>query len=118
MLVYSANKGKIPNTYTLSGKAEIQQEELKAPLPVNTKTEVQIKPGVQNTNPLPTTEKRTVASAFYPHTLSAENKEALEHFNRELILKGYSLSTIRTYNNEFIQFLNMIKANFLNLKLC
>lgn len=95
----------------LSGKAAIRQEELKAPLPVNTKTEVQIKPGVQNTNPLTTPEKRTAASAFYPHTLSAENKEALEHFNRELILKGYSLSTIRTYTNEFTQFLNTIRQN-------
>lgn len=45
----------------------------------------------------------------YPHTLSKENKEALQQFTRQLNLKAYSPSTIRTYTNEFIQFLNTIK---------
>lgn len=34
--------------------------------------------------------------------------ETLKTFNQQLILKGYSSSTIRTYNNEFVQFLNVI----------
>jgi len=40
--------------------------------------------------------------------LNKENKEALQQFHQQLILKGYSTSTIRTYTNEFVQFLNTI----------
>jgi len=43
------------------------------------------------------------------YKLSKENAEALKQFNRHLALKAYSQSTIRTYNNEFRQFLQMIK---------
>jgi len=43
------------------------------------------------------------------YKLSKENAEALKQFNRHLALKAYSQSTIRTYDNEFRQFLQMIK---------
>lgn len=42
-------------------------------------------------------------------SLSKENKEALQQFGRQLLLKGYSQSTIKTYTNEFTQFLHLIK---------
>jgi site-specific recombinase XerD len=45
----------------------------------------------------------------YPHTISKENRDALQQFNRHLVLKSYSKSTIRTYDNEFRQFLQMIR---------
>jgi site-specific recombinase XerD len=45
----------------------------------------------------------------YLHALSKENKEALQQFKRQLFLKAYSQSTIRTYENEFRQFLQAIK---------
>ncbi|MGN6339325.1 MAG: tyrosine-type recombinase/integrase [Ginsengibacter sp.] len=45
----------------------------------------------------------------YLHALSKENKEALQQFKRQLLLKAYSQSTIRTYENEFRQFLQAIK---------
>jgi len=45
----------------------------------------------------------------YPHILSKENRDALQQFNRHLVLKSYSKSTIRTYDNEFRQFLQTIK---------
>ena len=45
----------------------------------------------------------------YLHNLSKENKEALQQFKRQLLLKAYSQSTIRTYENEFRQFLQAIK---------
>lgn len=41
--------------------------------------------------------------------ISDVNADALEKYHRELILKGYSPSTIRTYKNEFRQFLSAIK---------
>jgi integrase/recombinase XerD len=43
------------------------------------------------------------------YQISKENKAALEKFKQQLILKSYSPSTIRTYTNEFVQFLNTIK---------
>jgi len=42
-------------------------------------------------------------------TLSKENTEALQKFKQKLVLKSYNPSTIRTYTNEFAQFLNTIK---------
>ena len=47
--------------------------------------------------------------ANYIQGISKENKQALEQFKRQLILKSYSPFTIRTYENEFRQFLNTIK---------
>jgi len=45
----------------------------------------------------------------FPNSLSKENKEALQRFTRQLHLKAYSASTIKTYTNEFTQFLQTIK---------
>ena len=42
------------------------------------------------------------------HRSSKENAEALQKFKQQLVLKSYSPSTIRTYTNEFVQFLNAI----------
>jgi site-specific recombinase XerD len=46
--------------------------------------------------------------------LSAENRQALEDFIRLLRLKAYSESTIRTYRNEFIQLLKVLKNRSVN----
>jgi site-specific recombinase XerD len=43
------------------------------------------------------------------HKLSKENADALQQFSRQLHLKAYSQSTIKTYTNEFTQFLQTIK---------
>jgi integrase/recombinase XerD len=43
------------------------------------------------------------------YKLSADNNDALQKFKQQLILKSYSPSTIRTYENEFRQFLQTIK---------
>ena len=43
------------------------------------------------------------------HKLSKENADAMQEFKRQLVLKGYSQSTLRTYENEFLQFLHTIK---------
>lgn len=42
-------------------------------------------------------------------TISKENKEAMQKFQQQLVLKSYSPSTIKTYTNEFTQFLHLIK---------
>ena len=54
------------------------------------------------------------ASRSTPHPpgvwqLSKANREALDTFVQHLKLKAYSSSTIRTYRNEFIQLLHMLK---------
>jgi integrase/recombinase XerD len=55
------------------------------------------------------TSSKISGSPVYPHKLNKENNEALQQFKQQLILKSYSSSTIRTYTNEFVQFLNTIK---------
>lgn len=45
-----------------------------------------------------------------PRPISRLNQEALLLFHKELVLKGYSPSTIRTYESEFIRFLTLIKG--------
>ncbi len=52
---------------------------------------------------------RAGATPQYNHSISKENREALQQFTRQLNLKAYSQSTIRTYTNEFTQFLHTIK---------
>jgi len=44
-----------------------------------------------------------------PVRMCKENVEALQHFKQQLVLKSYSPSTIKTYTNEFMQFLQVIK---------
>ena len=45
------------------------------------------------------------------HLISKENNGALQKFKQQLVLKSYSPSTIKTYTNEFVQFLHTIKNN-------
>lgn len=46
--------------------------------------------------------------------LSAENRKALLRFIEQLKLKAYSLSTIKTYRNEFLQLLQLLKHKNVN----
>lgn len=46
--------------------------------------------------------------------LSKENLAALERFVEQLKLKSYSPSTIRTYRNEFLQLLQLLKQKAVN----
>jgi site-specific recombinase XerD len=41
--------------------------------------------------------------------ISKENLEQLRKFTQQLVLKSYSLSTIKTYTYEFVPFLHTIK---------
>ncbi|MEO6636747.1 MAG: tyrosine-type recombinase/integrase [Ginsengibacter sp.] len=49
--------------------------------------------------------------SYRNQNLSDENSGALQKFGQLLILKSYSRNTIRTYTNEFLQFLQLIKDN-------
>jgi site-specific recombinase XerD len=53
---------------------------------------------------------QAVNSYNFPTNLAPENLKALNQFKRQLGLKSYSPSTIRTYSNEFAQFLSTIKS--------
>jgi hypothetical protein len=54
------------------------------------------------------THTKPIQQSNLIHRLSKENTDALQKFKQQLILKSYSPSTIRTYTNEFGQFLNTI----------
>jgi len=93
----------------LSGKAILETGELKKFL-----TEKKENSSLQKVNDetktfLPKEIKKVSTQVPYSHTISKENREALQQFSRQLNLKAYSQSTIKTYTNEFTQFLNTIK---------
>ena len=98
------NYAKLVNT--LSGKAILQIDSLKEYL--EKKKNKPITPALWNKSIEKQQTKKSVSQASVKHTTSKENKEALQQFHQQLILKGYSVSTIRTYSNEFVQFLNTI----------
>jgi site-specific recombinase XerD len=99
----------------LEGKAVLQMEELRNflfeknksnHLPGATNKIIEVKPEAKS---FPQKKIRQTPPSNLIHTLSIENHEALKNFKQQLILKGYSTSTIRTYTNEFVQFLNILK---------
>lgn len=54
--------------------------------------------------PIPPAEKNSL------HRLSPQNQQAMRQFIQGLKLKAYSASTIRTYCNEFMQLLQLLKT--------
>jgi integrase/recombinase XerD len=99
----------------LKGKANVKNEELKIYLlgkkKVNELSTVddKLRPVTQAINPVKRALPAKQRGLSYP--VSKENKEALLKFQQTLALKSYSPSTIRTYTNEFVQFLQTIKEN-------
>jgi len=100
----------------LSGKAILETDALKA-FVIEKKISKPLAPkSIQHQEVANAAAKKTpvIQSKLAPpanlkHQLSEENAEALQKFNQQLVLKGYSPSTIRTYTNEFMQFLNTVK---------
>jgi len=91
----------------LHGKAIIQTEELKAYLKERKKNSAAKNMHLPLTAiPVvkPSSQKIAPQNLNQPHTINKENKEALQMFTQQLVLKSYSPSTIKTYRNEFIQF--------------
>ena len=96
----------------LHGKAIIQTEELKAYLKERKKNSAAKNMHLPLTAiPVvkPSSQKIAPQNLKQPHTINKENKEALQMFTQQLVLKSYSPSTIKTYRNEFIQFLQAIR---------
>lgn len=58
-------------------------------------------------------ERRVGADAGF-QIISEANQLALKHFVQQLQLKGYSPATIKTYRNEFVQLLMVIKQKPVN----
>ena len=98
----------------LKGKAELQIDELKKYL-LEKKNGNQFSTIQNKPTPLRIPEKNPLKNivpnkqATIAPRISKENSETLQKFKQQLILKSYSPSTIRTYTNEFVQFLHTIK---------
>lgn len=61
-----------------------------------------------------TTAAKTSLPKAPAYHLAKENTKALEQFIERLTLKSYSTSTIRTYRNEFLQLLQLLKNKPVN----
>ena len=91
----------------LEGKVLLQTEELKKYLLERKKTGNKVQQltlAVIKQEP----QKIIIAHSKQENSLSQENKDALQKFIQQLVLKSYAASTIRTYSNEFMQFLQLI----------
>lgn len=60
------------------------------------------------------TKANTINPTLPVWKLSKENLQALEKFIEQLRLKAYSGSTVRTYRNEFMQLLQLLKSKPVN----
>ncbi len=94
-------------TRLLEGKAQLVTEELRAYL-----ARKQEQPDAQKAFPVPE-EIRSVKGNAQPGVpaairISRENAEELQKFIRHLKLKAYSASTLRTYQSEFMQLLQVL----------
>jgi hypothetical protein len=99
--------------HALKGKAILHDDDLKQHPLIKKVIQPSIMPGnslaIAGTAKKPEQYRAPVQQVTLLTLLSKENKEALQQFKQQLILKSYSPSTIKTYTNEFIQFLNTIK---------
>jgi len=100
----------------LENKAELEISELKKFLSEKRKNNPSQLLSFQNNSVSKTEIKRnqetplkSVGHTNLSHFLSKDNIKALQEFSRQLHLKAYSRSTIKTYTNEFTQFLQTIK---------
>lgn len=95
----------------LTGKANIDAEELKKYLHRRKKEKPTVGKDVLST-PVQAIHLpgalRSVPQQKPAIKISAENDEALRQFKQQLSLKSYSASTIKTYSNEFMQFLQTV----------
>lgn len=91
----------------LEAKATINADELKKYLQQKKKPPPTLKGAIQT----PTLKGAKAASVFPPlgAGVSPNNQLQLQNFVQQLTLKAYSLSTIRTYRNEFTVFLTTLK---------
>ena len=98
----------------LSGRAALQTDELKKYLekkktnlaiPVLNTTKAIVR---DETIKVLTIQSKPANQSNLMLRLSEENKQELQKFKQQLVLKSYSPSTIRTYINEFAQFLKTI----------
>lgn len=86
----------------LEGKARLNDAELKLALQKQKTEQPEIRAAYKTTKP-------PGAEETLPSGLSTANKEALRSYIEQLKLKSYSPSTIKTYRNEFLQLLQILK---------
>lgn len=101
-------------TKVFNNKAVVKNDELREYLLEKKKNNPVITPSGEKKTIVPKEvaqkeRKKIVAPPNQIHTISKENREALQQLTMQLNLKAYSPSTIRTYTNEFTQFLNTLK---------
>lgn len=106
--MHPETRQKLESHYVLTfinneGQAATEKETPKAmtvqPKAIDKEKPESLADGLPNTNPIKTRS-----------LLSTENQKAIEAFRRELVLKGYSPATQKTYEKEFHIFLKILKG--------
>ena len=94
---------------TIGGKRNIETGELKKYLEKKNKITAAKPPLNENTG-----KQKTILPSAAVWQISDDNLAALEQFIQQLKLKAYSPSTIRTYRNELLQLLQVLKDKPIN----
>ena len=94
---------------TIGNTATIKTGILKNYLETKNKITASLAPKTKDTE-----AKKTIIASTPAPQISPDNLTALEQLVQQLKLKAYSISTIRTYRNEFLQLLQLLKNNSVN----
>ncbi len=96
-------------TKAIGNTATIKTGILKNYLQKKNKITASLAPATKDTE-----AKKTIIAATPAWQISPDNLTALEQLVQQLKLKAYSISTIRTYRNEFLQLLQLLKNKPVN----
>ncbi len=93
----------------LTGVAVIETASLKEQMHFRLKpvTDGQTIKRIPASKPLPAVPEQHI-QPVKNYSISENNKQAMEEFLKQLVMKAYSSSTIRTYKNEFMQILILL----------
>ena len=103
--MYRSFKNNLPDGCILTEIKETNEA-----IPLQTKTSPPSATKAITVKNAPANRKAAAYTKIYPSALNPENQHALQQYLQCLQLKAYSTSTIKTYRNEFLQLLQLLKS--------
>ena len=112
-ILYNSFKRKLPDGCVLT---EIKKAATARPLQTKASPPVATKNNKVKSEPA--NRKIAADTKIVPSALNLENQHALQQYLQCLQLKAYSASTIKTYRNEFLQLLQILKSKNVKYAYC